>query len=153
MPEPAAYRIRPMDRRDLPAVLAIEEQSFATPWTSRTFVNLMRRPNAALFAAVDVRNAVVGYAVIWFAGGEGELGDLAVRHSDRGRGIGSALVDTVLVEARERGAHEIFLEVRASNTGARTLYERSGFQDVGNRPGYYNDPVEDALIMRREVSR
>lgn len=141
-------RIRAMRAVDLAQVLEIEAASFATPWSSRTFLNLLRRPNAALFVAEDVPGSVIGYAVIWFAGPEGELGDLAVRSTVRRRGIASTLLDSVLAEARDRGATEIYLEVRESNEAARGLYERHGFEVVNRRPRYYSDPTEDALVMR-----
>lgn len=138
---------------DLPQVLDIETASFATPWSSRTFLNLLRRPNAALLVAEDARRTILGYAVVWFAGPEGELGDLAVRDDRRRSGIGGALVEAVLAEAGARGASEVYLEVRESNESARTLYGRLGFEVIGRRPGYYAEPVEDALIMRRSVIR
>jgi len=142
-----------MRAADLARVLEIETASFATPWSSRTFLNLLRRPNAALFAAEDVPGSIMGYAVVWFAGPEGELGDLAVAPEWRRRGVGSALVSAVLEEANGRGATELYLEVRESNDGARQLYEVHGFEVVNRRPRYYTDPVEDALVMRRTLSR
>lgn len=146
-------RIRDMRAADLPQVLDIESASFATPWSSRTFLNLLRRPNAALFVAEDSARRVLGYAVVWFAGPEGELGDVAVRTERRRAGIGSALVDRVLAEAAERGATEVYLEVRESNEGAMNLYLGLGFEVVGRRPSYYTEPVEDALLMRKSVAR
>lgn len=141
-----------MRSTDLAQVLEIETASFATPWSSRTFLNLLRRPNAALFAAEDVPGSILGYAVVWFAGPEAELGDLAVAPELRRRGVGSALVDAAIREAAGRGATEIYLEVRESNEGARLLYERHGFEVVNRRIGYYTDPVEDALVMRLRVA-
>ncbi|MDH3733183.1 MAG: ribosomal protein S18-alanine N-acetyltransferase [Gemmatimonadota bacterium] len=140
-----------MRSADLPQILEIENASFATPWSPKTFLNLLRRPNAALFTAEYVPGDVVGYAVIWFAGPEGELGDLAVRAEGRRRGVGSALVEAALSEAARRASQEVYLEVRESNLAARNLYERHGFEVVNRRTGYYSDPVEDALVMRRFV--
>lgn len=149
----ADIRIRDMRAADLPQVLDIESASFATPWSSRTFLNLLRRPNAALFVAEDSTRRVLGYAVVWFAGPEGELGDVAVRRERRRTGIGSALVDRVLAEAADRGSTEVYLEVRESNEGARKMYGRLGFEVVGRRSSYYTEPVEDALLMRISVAR
>jgi ribosomal protein S18 acetylase RimI-like enzyme len=55
----------------------------------------------------------------------------------------------VLVRAHERGVREVYLEVRVSNHGAQSLYERFDFTEVGRRRNYYLEPVEDALVMRR----
>jgi len=142
-----------MRSADLGAVLDIEDDSFATPWSARTFLNLLRRPNAALLAAVDVPDRLVGYAVVWFTGAEGELGDIAVSTADRRRGIGSDLVSAVLGESVERGVSELYLEVRESNSAALALYERHGFEVVNRRPNYYSRPSEDALVMRRLLVR
>ena len=141
-----------MRSSDLARVLEIETASFATPWSSRTFLNLLRRPNAALLVAEYVHGAILGYAVLWFAGPEAELGDLAVAPDLRGRGVGSALVDAVIREAAGRGATEIYLEVRESNEAAHKLYERHGFEVVSRRDDYYADPVEDALVMRLRLA-
>lgn len=148
-----AFRIRDMRAVDLAQVVEIESDCFATPWSARTFLNLLRRPNAALYVAENNLGDVLGYAVAWFSGPECELGDLAVRPDRRRGGIGLALVRAILDEARARGAHEVFLEVRESNEGARKLYERVGFEASGRRPRYYTDPVEDAVIMRRTPAR
>lgn len=152
-PHGSALRIRDMRAADLPQVLDIESASFATPWSSRTFLNLLRRPNAALFVAEDSARRVLGYAVVWFAGPEGELGDVAVRGERRGTGIGTALVRRVLAEASERGATEVYLEVRESNEAARRLYRRLGFEVAGRRSAYYTEPVEDAILMKVPVVR
>ena len=58
----------------------------------------------------------------------------------------------VLTRAADRGVREVFLEVRVSNVGAQKLYHRYGFEEVGRRRNYYLEPVEDALVMRRELT-
>ena len=152
-PDRPALRIRPLLESDLGQVTAIEEACFATPWSERTFRNLLRRPDAVLFSAVDEGERVAGYAAVWFVGREAELGDLAVAPGDRRRGIGGELVEAVLGEARRRGVVQIFLEVREGNQSAQGLYRSRGFEIVGRRRGYYAGPAEDALIMRRLLVR
>ena len=53
-------------------------------------------------------------------------------------------------ELKKRGSRCLTLEVRASNTPARALYESLGFVLVGTRRNYYHNPKEDALILRKE---
>jgi ribosomal-protein-alanine N-acetyltransferase len=132
---------------DLPEVLLIERRSFTAPWEESTFRALMRRPSAALIVA-EVEDRVAGYAVLWFAADEGELGDLAVLTELRGRGIGAALLASSVREASDRGARWLYLEVREGNASARRLYERAGFRVVGTRRKYYSAPAEDAIVMR-----
>jgi ribosomal-protein-alanine N-acetyltransferase len=67
------------------------------------------------------------------------------------RGVGQALCRAVLDWCRAEGATEVELEVRAGSLGARRVYERLGFVEVGLRRGYYENPVEDALLMRVEL--
>jgi ribosomal-protein-alanine N-acetyltransferase len=139
--------LRAMRQSDIPEVVYIENRSFRVPWSKRTFKSLLRQPHAALFVA-ETGESVVGYAAIWFVADEAELGDLAVHPDHRGRGIGSRLLTTSLEEARRRSIRAVFLEVRAGNEHAKRLYERSGFEVVNVRRGYYAQPVEDALVMR-----
>jgi ribosomal protein S18 acetylase RimI-like enzyme len=54
-------------------------------------------------------------------------------------------------EARNRGAGEVFLEVRADNPGAQTLYRTLGFEEIGVRPHYYQPDGVDAIVMRLTV--
>jgi ribosomal-protein-alanine N-acetyltransferase len=93
----------------------------------------------------------VGYSASWTVIDQSELGNVAVAGSARGHGIGGALVDTVIERVKERGAHELFLEVRESNLSAQGLYRRRGFVVVGRRRSYYAQPTEDALVMRLRV--
>ena len=62
---------------------------------------------------------------------------------------GCAGIPTVTALIEHLDASESLLEVRVSNAPARSLYERLGFQVIGTRKEYYDDPVEDALVMRR----
>jgi ribosomal-protein-alanine N-acetyltransferase len=146
----AGLNIRRMRLADLARVMEIELQSFTMPWSEATFRGLLRRSDADLFVAEE-KTVVVGYSVFWCVLDQGELGNVSVAPGWRRRGIGEALVRAVLTHARDRGVREIFLEVRVSNMGAQKLYERYGFQQVGRRRNYYTEPVEDALVMRREL--
>lgn len=147
----APVRIRRMRGADLAGVLDIERRSFGSPWSERTFRTLLRRRNARSIVAEDGAGEVAGYAVVWYSGSEAELGNLAVEPERRRRGVATALLREVLRGVRSRGLERLFLEVRKGNEAARRLYERQGFQVVGVRPGYYVNPREDALVMRRVV--
>ncbi|TFB97020.1 ribosomal-protein-alanine N-acetyltransferase [Cryobacterium sp. HLT2-28] len=79
---------------------------------------------------------------------EGDIQTIAVTEEARGHGLGRTLVQTLLTEARLRGAREVFLEVRADNPGAQRVYSRLGFEELGVRRGYYQPDNVDALVMR-----
>ena len=146
----APFTIRRMRESDLPRVVEIEEASFSTPWKDSTFRGLMRRTDTDLFAA-EHEGRLVGYAACWTVIDQSELGNVAVAEEARGRGIGGALVDAVVERVKERGAHELFLEVRESNRVAQSVYHDRGFVVVSRRRSYYSQPTEDALVMRLRV--
>lgn len=136
---------------DVPAVVAIERASYSVPWSENTFRGLLRRRDVELVVAAAVDGTVVGYAVLWCVLDQAELGNVAVAAQWRGRGVGERLVADMMRRAVQRRVNEVFLEVRPSNTGARRLYERLGFSMVGRRRNYYQQPVEDALVLRWPV--
>ncbi len=144
-------RVRRMEGRDLARVMEIEQQSYSMPWTESTFRGLLRRTDADLYVAETRGAAIAGYAVAWAVLEQGELGNVAVAPEFRRRGVAHRLLDAVVDRSRERGVRELFLEVRVSNIHARQLYETYGFREVGRRRNYYMEPVEDALVMRKDL--
>lgn len=144
------FTLRPMREEDLPRVMVIERQCFSTPWKEDTFRGLLRRTDTDLFAA-ERGGLLLGYAACWTVFDQAELGNVAVAPEARGLGIGGALVDAVVERVRERGADEVFLEVRESNHVAQGIYRDRGFVVVGRRRSYYAAPREDALVMRLRI--
>ncbi len=134
-------------KNDLARVAEIEAASFTTPWSASTFRSLLDRSGPVLLVAEDGAGELVGYAVMWSYGDQGELANIAVADGWRGRGIGALLMDTILETAQHTGVRELFLEVRESNTRASAMYEHRGFELVGRRPAYYERPREDALVL------
>jgi len=137
-------------------IAAIEQLAFTDPWSEQAFRDVISRSEMFVACAREVGEGgagrVLGYVVAWFAGGDGEIANLAVTPDARGRGIGAALLDAAIGEARRAGTTAIYLEVRDSNMRARGLYESRGFIEVGRRRRYYRKPVEDAVILRRMES-
>jgi ribosomal-protein-alanine acetyltransferase len=89
----------------------------------------------------------IGFLVAQCGTPEWELENMAVLPAFRRQGVGAALLSTLLEEARARRAERILLEVRVSNCSAIRLYGQGGFQPLARRPGYYQNPAEDALIL------
>jgi ribosomal-protein-alanine N-acetyltransferase len=81
-------------------------------------------------------------------GHEAEILTVGVVPSARRRGIARLMLDELLREAQNRGAHEVFLETRVDNVAAKTLYETRGFVVVGRRRGYYDHGRVDALSLQ-----
>ena len=99
--------------------------------------------------AVDEKGSrkIVGTAGMRIIGAEGDIDNVAVLPEYRNLGIAGKLMNELLNTAREAGAEEFTLEVRVSNAPAIKVYERAGFVSEGIRPGFYEDPKEDANIM------
>lgn len=144
-------RFRPMEERDLAAVVALESASQFTPWSAGNFGDALKAGNLCLVAA-DAANtaAIVGYAVLQMAAADAELLSMAVAPDQRRRGVGRRLLDELVGRAIAFKADSIWLEVRVSNPAAIGLYGSAGFVEVGRRKGYYETPAghEDALMMR-----
>jgi [ribosomal protein S18]-alanine N-acetyltransferase len=139
--------VRPAEERDLEAVLEVERASFALPWGEESFRSLVGLTRAT-FLVADMGGHIVGHAVAWWAGGEGEVANVAVQPAHRLQGIATLLLDHILERARRENLEALFLEVRTSNVTAFEWYRRRGFEQVGVRPRYYRNPTEDARVLR-----
>lgn len=142
--------VRSATADDLAAIEAIERASFSDPWSLKSFTDSLRHGFVRLHV-LDDNGAVIGYSVVWVSGDECELANLAVEPGRRGEGCGARLLDEALRRAHEESLMVMFLEVRASNEAALRLYAKHGFHEVGRRKDYYRNPVEDALVMRRDL--
>lgn len=108
---------------------------------------LFGRPKAEETQPQATSVPVLGFAGTWFMVDEAHLVAIAVRASHQRRGLGELLLIATIEMAMQRGAREVTLEVRASNSPAQLLYEKYGFRRMGVRKGYYSDNREDAIIM------
>ena len=139
------------DDQDLDGVLEVEGESFSNPWTRDMYVwELQNRSVCHIFIVRTPECRVAGFCACWLVFDEVHINNVAIRPAYRGLGMGTALLRHVLAEGRRLGARRATLEVRASNAGARRLYERLGFYVAGTRRNYYTNPVEDALILWRD---
>lgn len=150
---PGSWRVRAMRPTDLPGVVAIEGEAFTTPWSEETFRSLFDRPPWVLLVLEEEGGAsgIAGYAVLGCVMEQGELANIAVRSLDRGKGLGGLLLEQVVREAVARGVQQLFLEVRVSNTAAAALYSAHGFQEIGIRKNYYEEPREHARVLVRRL--
>jgi len=140
-----------MAAADVERVAALEQASFTSPWKADTFETLLDRPGAEMWVLDHRTDGVVGYFVLWCIMDQGELANIAVAESHRGRGYGAFLLQRVVDVARERDVEALYLEVRVSNAAATKLYEGFGFTQVGIRKKYYDHPVEDGRILMLRV--
>lgn len=151
-PLPVGWQIVPLtDRRDIDAVLAIEEASFTSPWTKEMYLAEFENHGISFFyLAKTPHGDIVGFCSFWRVLDELHINNLAVLPQHRRGGVATALLAGVLSDGGRQGARRATLEVRHSNVAAQRLYERFGFTVAGVRRGYYSHPVEDALVLWKE---
>ncbi len=139
------FVLRPLEEADLAAAAAIEH---ASGLQRRTVAARRRelRDKRTRGVALEVGGVVVGVGSLWLGVDEAHITAMAVAGEARRRGHGRRLVRGLVALAASEGLGEVTLEVRASNGAARALYAGCGFEEVGERPGYYADG-EDAVIM------
>ncbi len=140
-----------MRPEDLDEVLAIERVSFSIPWSRGAFLYEMQQNRVARCWVMRDDGRVIGYLCLWEIADELHITNVAVQPARRRQGIGRTLLSGVLDDARARGVRQVVLEVRPTNTEARTLYETLGFRVIGRRRGYYYDTGEDALVMEADL--
>ena len=154
---PGGLCIRTMAVVDLDAVLAIERESDAAPhWSRSQYLQIFEPDSETNFKrfgmVAEVGSEVAGFAVVRVLvaqeAAEAELESIVVAPKWRGKGLGMLLLSESARHAREQGALELALEVRASNLVAILLYRKANFQETGRRRSYYRDPEEDAVLMR-----
>jgi ribosomal-protein-alanine N-acetyltransferase len=136
--------LREMNHRDVAAVATLERVVYPQPWSARTFYDELALANRRYIVAED-DGAVVGYAGLLLVEEDAHITTLAVDPAARRLRVGTRLMIELVDRALSAGARHLTLEVRVSNSAARSLYERFGFAPVGVRKNYYRD--EDALVM------
>ena len=141
--------IIPMSRDHVAQVAALEKRCFSDPWSEKSVASELDNGLALWLVAVD-RGQVKGYVGSQTVMGETDMMNVAVHPDFRRCGIAEALVQALIEELKKWESHCLTLEVRASNVPAQKLYEKMGFHKVGCRRGYYRNPKEDALILRKE---
>lgn len=137
---------------DLPAVVAIEAQSFPTPSKESTYHYELSSNKLARYQVLTRKWAgeaeeLLGYAGYWLIADEVHISTIAVDPRWRGQGLGALILINIFHLAYEEQAALVTLEVRSSNQAAQTLYEKYEFECVGRRKRYYKDTGEDALLM------
>ena len=153
-------RIAYASEKDLPRILEIMQDAVSPIWTFDAFLSEMRKGDSLFIVAledavVDIETGTprcMGFAVVRQVGDDGELLQIAVDKLARRGGIGSLLIEAVIDYAAKNAMQSVFLEVRNSNVAATALYEKFGFESVRTRKDYYDDPVEDAVVMKKMLS-
>jgi ribosomal-protein-alanine N-acetyltransferase len=152
--------VRDLASADLAAVIGLVELIDELPRWPAEFYRSLTNPDSlveriALIAAETDSGKVVGVVVASLVWSEAELETIAVAAEGRGKGIGRMLLFELVKKMRSAPrlavVELLHLEVRASNSAAIGLYKSFGFKETGRRPGYFSEPVEDAILMTYEL--
>jgi len=152
MSEESSVRIRSMMAADLDRVVEIAAALDDAPqWPRRVYESVLASssPRRIAFVAEDSgTGAVVGFAVAGLVPPEAELETIVVAAGFQRRGVARRLFEAMADDLGRSQVREVLLEVRQSNVAAQGFYRSVGFVEEGRRPGYYADPIEDAVLMR-----
>jgi ribosomal-protein-alanine N-acetyltransferase len=136
-----------MTAADLDAVAAIEQAAYPHPWTRGNFSDSLEAGYHGWI--LECGGEVAGYTIVMIAADEAHILNLTVGAPWQRRGLGRELLAFALRLARDYGAHKVFLEVRPSNSAARSLYRSAGFSEIAVRRNYYpgGEEREDAIVL------
>lgn len=136
---------------DVEPIAEMERES-PSPWTPAQIAGELVYSGSIALVAVSPEGNLYGWCCARYLGDEAELLKIAVRSEKRRSGTGDLLLETLQVLLAAKGIMNIFLEVRSRNMPALQLYRKHGFKVVGERPGYYSNPKDDALICQLHAS-
>lgn len=145
--------LRPATPSDLAAIMAIEHAAFPSDaWSEAMMAEELSSPHSHYLVA-ERAGRIEGYAGLRAPTGshDGDIQTIALAEAARGRGTGRALLTTLLEHASLRGVRNVFLDVRADNPVAQSLYRSEGFHDIGTRVNYYPTDGVDAIVMQLDV--
>jgi len=143
-----AFCIRLSCGDDYTAIEEIEQQVFSNPWPPEAFSSMLFPWAFTLLS----NNEVIGY--IFYSGVQEEMVivNFAVKPEFQGRGLGEYLLTETMRIMNKNGVQRFYLDVRMSNFKAHSLYKKVGFEEIGIRKKYYNNPDEDAIVMGMEFN-
>ena len=130
-------------------VAALERECFSEPWSEQSLRLLVGERAVGFAAFVDGRLAA--YAGMLCVLDEGQITNIATYPEFRRQGLARMLLDAIDAYSKEKGIAFLSLEVRDSNTAARTLYASCDWSEAGARKNFYKLPTEDAVIMTKTL--
>ncbi len=146
--KPESFSLRPATLEDLDAVVKIENQVHAAPWTEEHFRAELTKPYSQFLVFTDDESdsIIAGYLVFWVMFDECQILNLATSLNYRGLGLAKQMIQKVVSIALKKGIKKVVLDVRKSNSPAIQLYQRVKFSITHIRKGFYSNG-EDAYQM------
>ena len=142
----AKVLVRKMTIEDTAAVAEMEHQIFSDAWSESSIVETLQNPQTVCLVA-EKSGKIIGNLLAYLVVDEAEIARISVLKEERKQGTGKLLLDTLKKMCEEKAGKKLLLDVRRSNSSARTFYEKYGFTEDGVRPDFYDEPLEDAILM------
>ena len=145
---PAEARFEPLLPDRLDVVLRVEQQVYPHPWSQLNFTDALASGYQAQVLLAD--DTLIGYFVAMKGVDEVHLLNITVALAYRSQGWAQVMLDALATWSRGQGAQWLWLEVRANNARALSVYEAHGYRRVGQRKAYYpadHGQREDAIVM------
>ena len=145
------FTYHPMHIDDLEYIYKLELDSYRFPWTKEILRDCILYKYDSYSVFID--DTLVGYIISKISFPETHILNLTVDINFRNNGIGQALIELTINDARIRNSQDIILEVRSRNFIAQSLYSKLGFEKIGVRKGYYDSENgrEDAFVLRLKL--
>ena len=145
------FTYHPMHIDDLEYIYKLELDSYRFPWTKEILRDCILYKYDSYSVFID--DTLVGYIISKISFPETHILNLTVDINYRNNGIGQALIELTINDARIRNSQDIILEVRSRNFIAQSLYSKLGFEKIGVRKGYYDSENgrEDAFVLRLKL--
>lgn len=150
------FTVENLTKNDIPAVMSIAEQANLSRWSEKDLREELLLAESIAFKLSDASTECLGFVIGRIVPGfirdlDAELYNIGIVDSARRKGGGSRLLERFITECGLKGAHNIWLDVRASNHPALSFYYKFGFYADGARKNFYSEPTEDAVLMRLEL--
>lgn len=143
--------LREMEEKDSEQIAKLEKEIFKDAWTQTGIEETWGEPHSFIIVAKE-EGKIVGYCIVYCVLDEAEIVKVAVKQSERHKGVGSRLLEETEKICLKRNIARILLEVRESNVTARKFYTKQKFVADGIRKNFYENPMENAILMSKTIS-
>ncbi len=141
--------VEEMQKTDVDEVATMEKEIFSDGWSRETIANTQMLEHT--YVVVAREGQVVGYLILYLGEDTADIARVAVLPKVRRGGVAKAMLEHMEKYCNAQKIERILLEVRANNQSAINLYNQQGFSSIGKRKAYYTNPVEDGIVMEKQL--
>ncbi len=140
-------------KNDIKSLVDLGKKYFSDFWDEDTLKNYCENPLLIFLKSYNKKGEISGYICGRYIFETAEIDRIVVDEKFRGKGVATSLMNEFENILKAKDIFEILLEVRASNIPAQKLYEKCGFEKISERKDYYQNPTEDAVIMKKIIDK